>query len=64
MPSQALLAMMAFWATFLLGLDIRFGMAAIIATTVIDWLFVGRPFILLAIARIFRDEVAASTFGV
>jgi hypothetical protein len=36
---------MAFCAMFLLGLDVRFGMAAIIAATVIDWLFIAAPFI-------------------
>jgi hypothetical protein len=42
---NALLVVMAFWAMFLIGLDVRFGMAAIIAATVIDWLFVAAPFI-------------------
>jgi hypothetical protein len=43
--AKALLVLIAFWAMFLLGLDVRFGMAAIIAATVIDWLFIAAPFI-------------------
>jgi hypothetical protein len=42
---KALLVLMAFGAMFLLGLDVRFGIAAIIAATVIDWLFIAAPFI-------------------
>jgi hypothetical protein len=42
---KALLVLMAFCAMFLLGLDVRFGMAAIIPATVIDWLFITAPFI-------------------
>jgi hypothetical protein len=42
---KALLVLMAFWAMFLIGLDVRFGMAAILAATVIDWLFIAVPFI-------------------
>jgi hypothetical protein len=42
---NALLVLIAFWAMFLIGLDVRIGMAAIIAVTVIDWLFIAAPFI-------------------
>jgi len=42
---KALLLLLAFWAMFLIGLDVRSGMAAIIAANVIDCLFVAAPFI-------------------
>ncbi len=42
---KALFVLMAFWAMFLIGLDVRFRMAAIIAASMIDWLFVAAPFI-------------------
>jgi hypothetical protein len=42
---KALLVLMAFWAMFLIGLDVRFRIAAVIAASMIDWLFIAAPFI-------------------
>ena len=42
---SALPILIAFWAMFMLGLDVRLGIAAIIAAAVIDWLFLAAPFL-------------------
>ena len=40
---RALIILVAFCALFVVGLSVRLGLAAVIAATVIDWLYVAAP---------------------
>jgi hypothetical protein len=55
---KALLVLVLFWAIFALGLDVRYGVAALIAAAVIDWLYVAAPFLPARGGR--RDKIGTS----
>jgi hypothetical protein len=40
---RGLIILVAFWSLFVVGLSVRFGLAAVIVATVIDWLYVAAP---------------------